>query len=203
MTAMLGPAALVAAAVGAAKKLFEGLKDAIMSTTFAIDAMNKAGAISKQLFYELSINGKLNIQNLIYASKIQGELNELRIRDGIETLKISKINREEQAIRELSVDRTKTHAERLIYLTRVKELESQKTTILVDNLKDELAAKEKLRLLRPADEKLLLNILDLRAKINDAYAAEDAAMRRIETQRTGFIQEAIDARKKLFEDYFK
>jgi hypothetical protein len=85
----------------------------------------------------------------------------------------------------------------------VKELESQKTTILVDNLKDELAAKEKLRLLRPADEKLLLNILDLRAKINDAYAAEDAAMRRIETQRTGFIQEAIDARKKLFEDYFK
>ena len=97
--------------------LFAGIKEAIMSTTFAIDLMNKVGAISKKMFYDLAINGKLSIDNLANASKIQGELNKLRIEEGFETLKLSKINREEQEVRELSGDRTKTHAERLVYLT--------------------------------------------------------------------------------------
>jgi hypothetical protein len=196
---MVGPMALVGAAIGVATKLWEGMKEAIMSTTFGIDTMNKSIAISKQLFYDLAINGKSSLETLIQASKIQGELNVLRIKDGIEALQISKINREEQAIREISIDRTKTDAERLAALIKVKELESEKTKIQIGNLTDELKAKEKLLLIQPANEKLLLNIIALRTQINDTYAAEDQAMRRVTGQLTAFEQEKIDARKKGYD----
>ena len=200
---MIGPMALVGAAIAAAKKIFEGLKEAIMSTTFGMDTMNKIGAVTKQLWYDIAINGKLSLETLISASKIQGELNALRIRDGFEILQLSKINREEQAVREESIDRTKTHAERLVLLNKVIDLENQKTKIKVGNLTDELNAKEKLLKQQPANEKLMLNIIDLKAKINDTYAEEDAAMRRVNTQRTGFMQEEIDNRKKLFDAWYK
>jgi hypothetical protein len=203
LTGLLAPATLVTGAIALAGKVFQGLKDAVMSTTFAIDIMNKSIAVSKQLFYDVAINGELNIKNLREASKIQGELNALRVKDSFERLEISKINREEQEIRELSIDRTKTHAERLEYLNKVIDLENQKTKIKIGNLTDELNAQQKLLKLQPANEKLLINIIELKAQINDTYAEEEVAMRRVNAQRTAYIQEEIDARKKLFDDYYK
>jgi hypothetical protein len=200
---MVGPMALVAAAIGVATKLWDGLKEAIMSTTFAIDLMNKASAISKQLFYDIAINNKINIESLQKASKIQGELNALRIRDSLEQLQISKLNREQQAIREMGIDRTKTDEERLAAFIKVKELESQKTKIQIENLKDELNAKLDLLKIEPANETLLLNIIALRTKIENTYAAEDVAMRRVMGQLTGFEQEKIDKRKAGLEAWHK
>ena len=195
---MVGPMALVGAAIGVATKLWDGLKDAVMSTTFAIDIMNKSVAVSKQLFYDLAINGKISLETLIQASKIQGELNALRIRDSVEALQISKINREQQAIREIAIDRTKTHEERLAAFIKVRDMESQKTKIQVDNLKDELKAKEELFRIQPS-ETVMLRILELRTQINDTYAAEDTAMRRVMGQLTGLEQEKIDLRKKGYD----
>jgi hypothetical protein len=200
---MLSPLALVAAAIAVGKKLFEGIKDAVMSTTFAIDVMNKAGAVTKQLFYDLAINGNINIKSLIEASKAQEILNKLRVEEGFDQLEISKINREEQNIRDRAIDRTRTHTERLADFNKVVELEKQKTAILVGHLQSELKAKEDLFKQQPANEKLALSILAIRAKINDTYAAEDVAMRRVTGQRTAFIQEEIDARKKLMEGWNK
>jgi len=45
----------------------------------------------------------------------------------------------------------------------------------------------------------LLNIIALRTQINDTYAAEDQAMRRVTGQLTAFEQEKIDARKKGYD----
>jgi len=185
--------------IAAAEKLLEGLKDAIASTTFGIDLMNNTMAVSKQLFYDIAINGKIDFQRMINASKIQQELNNLRVEEGFEMLKLSKINREEQAVREQSIDRTKTHAERLELLNKVVELESQKTEIKVGHLNKELEAKQKLFAQNNADEKLAMEILAIKTKINDAYAEEDAAMRSVQTQRAGFIQEEIDQRKKMYD----
>ncbi len=203
MTAMLGPVALVGAAITGAKKLFEGLKEAMMSTTFAMDMMNKVGAVTKQFYYDLAITGKINIGNLIGASKIQGELNKLRVEEGFNVLELSKINREEQAIRERSIDRTRTHTQRLEDLNKITELESEKTKIKVGHLQAELKAKQDLLVQQPANEKLALDILAIAAKINDTYAEEDQAMRRVNTQRTGFMQEEIDNRKKMYAVWMK
>jgi len=189
--------------IAAATKLFEGMKEAIMSTTFAIDAMNTVTAVSKQIFYDLAINQQINIDKIKTAIEVQDELNKLRVQQGFDVLELSKINREEQAVREESMDRTKTHTERLELLNKVIELESQKTKIKVNDLKEELSAKEKLFKQNTADEDLFLEILAIKAKINDTYAAEDQAMRRVSSQRTGFIKEEHDRRVNELAEIFK
>jgi hypothetical protein len=195
---MVGPLGLIGAAIAVGTKLWQGFKDAITSTTFAIDIMNKSAAVSKQLFFDLAINGKVTLENLVKASQLQGELNVLRIKDAAEVLQVAKINREEQEIREIAIDQTKTEAERLAALIKVKDLESQKTKIRVGNLKDELAVLEELWKQQPT-EKIMMRILELRAKIEDTYAAEEVAMRRVTSQLTGFEQDKIDARKKGYD----
>lgn len=199
---MVGPLALVGAAIGVVKKVFEGIKEAIASTTFGIDLMNKTATISKQIFYDLAVNGNINVKSITEVSKAQDELNKLRVKDGFELLKLSKLNREEQSIREISIDKTKTHAERLEALNKVAELESEKTKIKVENLREELKIKNDILKQQPANEKLAMELLAISAKINDTYAEEDQIMRRINSQRTGFIQEEIDNRKKLMEAWF-
>lgn len=206
---MIGPTAVVTAAIAAALKLvtfvFQGLKDAIMSTTGAINTFNIARAVMKQIFYDIGVNGILqpNIKSITEVVAATKELNALRIKEMKDQLEFSKINREQQAIRELAIDRTKTHTERLVLLNQVKDMETKKTAILVENLTEELNVTEKLLKARPKDEKLLQQYFLLLTKINDAYAQEDASMRRIETQRTTFMQEEIDKRKTMIDNWMK
>jgi hypothetical protein len=198
---MISPMALVAAGIAVARKIFEGFKEAIMSTTGAINALNIVNAINKQLFYDLAVNGRLSAESMRQVAAAAAELNKLRTEEYKDSFEISKINREEQAVREQSIDRTRTHEQRLESLNKVKELESQKTKIQVGHLQKELKANLDIMEQRPKDEKQRQKVWELMTKINDAYAAEDQAMRRVETQRTGFVQEALDARKKLWDDY--
>ena len=67
----------------------------------------------------------------------------------------------------------------------------------------ELEVIEQLLTKRPQDEKLLKQALEIRTKINDTYAEEDAAMRRVNTQRTEFLQEEVDRQKKQYTDLMK
>ncbi len=189
-----------AAALAALKKIYEGLKEAIMSTTFAINIMNNVNAASKQIFYDLAINGQININNLKNAIEVQRELNALRVEEGFSNLKVSQINREEMAVREQAIDRTRTHAERLADLNKVTELEHEKTLEKVGSLNRELAAKQKLLDQNKEDEKLMREVLDLKTKINDTYAQEDQALKWIQMQRTGFIQEQEDNWKAYMEE---
>jgi hypothetical protein len=48
----------------------------------------------------------------------------------------------------------------------------------------------------------MMKLLEIKVKINDAYAEEDMSMRRVESQRTGFLQEEIDKRKKMITDWY-
>lgn len=196
---MVSPIALITAGIALAKKVFNGLKEAIMSTTGAIDFFNIAGQIWQQMMYDIIKTGGIAKDNMIEVAKAQAELNLLRVEEYGDKVKLSVINRKEQALREQSIDRTKTHAERLILLNKVKDLESQKTAIQVERMEKELAAIERIIAKRPTDEKQRAKALDLMAKINDAYAAEDAAMQRVQTQRTSFMQEEIKEKKASFD----
>jgi chromosome segregation ATPase len=198
---MISPLALITAGIALAKKVFEGFKEAIISTTGVINAMNIVGAITKQMFYDVAINGRLSVESMRQVAAAAAELNKLRTEEYKDTFEISKINREEQAVRELSIDRTRTHTQRLEDLNKVTELENQKTKIKVGHLQAELEANIKIMEQRPKDEKQRQKVWELMTKINDAYAEEDQAMRRVNTQRTGFIQEEIDQRKKQFDAY--
>jgi hypothetical protein len=188
--------ALVAAA-------FEKVKEAVMSTTGAINALNVVGEVSRQIFYDLVTTGRLNVQNLqdaIIATKI---LNALRVEEYADQLDISKLERELQEQRLLASDMTKTDTERLEALNKVRKLESEETKIKVDHLKKELEAVNMLIQKRPEDEKLLARGFALLTKINEAYAEEDRSMKRVETTRTGIMKRQAEATQKEYDDLMK
>jgi hypothetical protein len=200
MKAMLGPAALVAAAVGLAKKIFEGLKDAIMSTTGAINAMNIITGTTKQLFYDLITTGKINIQNLYDAAEAIKILNGLRTEGYRVEVEESKLELQLQKLRFEAADQTRSNTDRLDKLTKVEDLENQKIKIKVDHLKEEYNAINDLIQKRPTDEKLQQRALALITEINQVRAEEFTTMKRVETQRTGLIEKEIKDRKKEYDD---
>jgi hypothetical protein len=143
--------------------------------------MNIASAVTKQMFYDIAINGKISYDSMLKVAEATRILNELRTEEYKDTYELSKINREEQAAREESIDRTKTHTERLEILNKVKDLESQKTKIQVDHLQEELKANLVILEQQPKNEKQKQKVYEIMGKINDAYAREDQAMRRVNT----------------------
>ena len=200
---MISPMALVTAAIALGKKVLDGLKDAIMSTSAGIDIMNQMAAQWKQLMYDIVTTGKMNKDNLEAISVATKVLNKLRVEEMENTGKISVLNREEQLTREQAVDQTKSHSERLALYLKVKDLEHQKTQISITDLGKELEAQKIIAAARPKDEKQRLIIIDLQNKINDAIAEEAQAMRRVDTQISGFEEDEIKARQAVIDWWTK
>jgi hypothetical protein len=184
----LSPVALIITGV---TKVMEGLKEAFASTTFGMNAMKMAAEGWKQMMYDILTTGKMSMDNMADVMKAQQKLNALRVEEYQDSFEVSKINRQLQKDRIEAADQTKTHAERLVLLNKVKAEEAQITEILVGHLQKEFTATVALLEKRPKDEKLLARLWELKSKINDTYAEEDQSMRRVETQRTKFIQEEI------------
>lgn len=191
------------AIIALATKLFEGMKEAILSTSFGIDQMNKLVTISKQLFYDLATTGSINMQNLKDASAVQDKFNSLRLENYKIEFQNSKLNKELQADRLAASDQNKTLEERLTLLNRVEEINNQERDAKVKLLRAELTATYDLLQLQPGNEKLQIKALELMTQINNTYAEADQAMKRVETTRTGFIKKEYDDRKKEYDDLMK
>jgi len=198
MMAMLGPAALVTAAVALGKKIFDGLKEAIMSTTFAINIMNIAGEVTKQIFYDIAINGKFSAESIMSVVQATRILNELRTEQYKVDYELAKINRERASLELTAQDQMETTSVKLAALTETKKLDAIATKMETDQLKKELAAVVDLIKTRPEDEKLRARAYGLMAKIENAYARSDQAMKRVESRRSGFLkQEIADQEKRV------
>ena len=199
--AQLAAGGAIIATLGA---LFIGIKDAIMSTTFGIDLMNKVSAVSKQLFYDLSMNGlQIYTNKLKEAVEIQGRFNELRLEEYKNGYEISKIEKDLQEQRLLASDQTLELDVRLTALNKVRDDENKESSIKVGWLKAELKATTDLMELRPEDEKLAAKAWELATRINDTYAEADRSMKRVESTRTGYIKKEVDDRKKEYDDLMK
>lgn len=193
----------------AVKAMFDGIKEAVMSTTGAINTMAIVAETKKQIFYDL-INlkgftktfvsdaaGESDVKQVKDAVK---ELNRIRVENYNEELKIKILNKELQELRFEASNQTKTQAERLDILNKVKEKENEIVQIKVESLIEERKAVQKLLELRPNHEELGKRVLDLQGQIMDVYAQSDSTMRRIESQRTGIIQDEIEKRAKAQKD---
>src|ERR1035437_2697675 len=151
---MVGPMALVAAGVKIAQYVFEGLKDAIMSTTGAINTMNIYVGMAKQVFYDMTQGDFFNDEKMAKAAAAADKMNKLRVEEYKEGLKVSELNRTLQEQRRLSSDETLTLNTRLEALNKVEDLNAEKVKIKVGHLKEELQATMDLILIRPKDEEL-------------------------------------------------
>jgi len=185
-----------AAIVGALTAVFNKLKEAIMSTTFAIDAMNQVQAISKQLFYDLAVHGEISIENLKNASAAQSELNKIRIEELQVNYRNAAQQQEINALMLASTDITKSDEERLESLNKIRVIDTEQTKIKVDILEKELLAVHKLREGQEDNEELLKEEYRIMTDIRNEQAKSDAAMRRVESQQSGI-------RKRQIADYIK
>lgn len=184
------------AIIGAVTAVFNKLKEAVMSTTVAIDAMNQVQAVSKQLFYDLAVHGQINIDNLKNASAAQTKLNEIRIEELQINYRNSKQQQEINALMLASTDITKSDEERLEKLNKIRVIDTEQTKIKVDLLKKELLAIHDLRKGQEDNEELLREEYRIMTDIRNEQAKSDAAMRRVESQQSGI-------RKRQIADYMK
>jgi hypothetical protein len=189
---MVGPMALVAAGGKVLGYVFDQIKDAIMSTTPAIDAFNKYTAVMKQYFYDLVTLGQSNVNNQKVAAEVADKMNKLRLQEYKDGLQISQLNKTLQEQRLLSSNQTLSLTQRMEALNNVESLNAQEIKIKVGFLKQEFDATVALIQIRPKDEALQIKAYELATKMNDAYAEADQAMKRVETTRTGFLKKAAD-----------
>ena len=184
-------------------KVFDGLKDAVMSTTGAINFFNIQGALWKQLMYDIVTTGSSSQAAMEKVAEATDKLNKGRVESAMNSGKIAKLDREEAELREDAADKTKTHSDRLDILNKVKDIAHQKTQIEVEDLRSELDAQKEILDQRPKDEKQRLIVIDLINKINAAYGNEAREMRRVEAQRTQFEEEESQRVKKQYDDLMK
>ena len=184
------------AAIAGIAVIFGKLKDAIMSTSFAISAMNDVAEVSKQLFYDIAIQGKFSWDNIKTAFQAAEEFNDLRIEQYGVDLKLSRIQREINSLMLDATDINKDVTERMEKLNKVRELDTEQTVIETDALKKNLKATIDLLETRGDDAELQKQAYDLARQIEDAYAKSDQAMRRVESQQAS-------ARKQQQADFIK
>jgi len=184
------------AAIAGIAVIFSKLKDAIMSTSFAVSAMNTVAEVSSQIFYDVAINAQFSWKNIKTAFLAAEEFNDLRVEQYEVDLKLSRIQREINALMLDAADTEKSAKERLSILTRVRELDTEQTVIETDALKKQLKATYDLLQIRGDDEVLQKQLYALQIQIEDAYAKSDQAMRRVESQRVSAARQLNTEKEK-------
>ena len=186
-----------------ATAFFSKVKEAIMSTTGAMNTMNTVNELVKQSFYNLTIgvNDSLgSFEKVIAATRM---LNELRTAEYAMNYKVAGLNKELQELWFKAKDQTLSDTVRLEALIQVEKKEDEIIKEKTEHLKKELIAVNLLIAARPQDEKLLQRGYAIMAEIENVRAEKFSSMKRVEGQKTGFIKEQTDKRKKLTEDWMK
>jgi hypothetical protein len=200
---MVSPMALITAGLALAKKVFEGFKEAIMSTSGAMNAMNIVGQITKQMFYDVAVNGKLSAESMMVAAEAAKLMNEKRIGDRKDMVEFALLEREIAKLEFDAADKTKTRAERQESLNLAIAKQNELSDKKIIDAKEDLKITQVLIALRPKDDKLRQQEAETITKIIKLDQERFDQSKRNEAKLTGFVQEEIDARKKLFEDYYK
>lgn len=178
------------------------LKDALLATTQGINAFNLVTAASKQLLSNI-VNGVDDwTAGLANAIAVQKQLNDLRLKEVIDTYKA----KEQQVLYNKyyfeASDRRKTDTETILLLNKAMEAHNKMIEIQKDNILEQLAATEQLLKSQPANEKLLMQYAGLQTELLDLESERYSGTKRLESSRTSMMQEEIDKRKAMMERYF-
>ncbi len=199
---MVSPMALITAGLAVAKKVFDGLKEAIMSTSGAMNAMNVVGQITKQMFYDVAVNGKLSAESMMAAAEAAKLMNEKRVGDRKDMIEFAMLEREIAKLEFDAADKTKTRAERQEALNLAIAKQNELSDKKIIDAKEDLKITQDLIALRPKDDKLRQQEAETIARIIKLDQERFDQSKRNEAKLTGFLQEEIDARKKLFDAYY-
>jgi hypothetical protein len=199
----VSPMALVAAGVAAAKKIFDGFKDAILSTSGAMDKLNIANQMAKQLFYDIGVNGKLSTESLEKAAEAAALMNEKRKGDRKDMVDFALLEREIAMAEFDSADKTKTHAERQEALNKAIAKQNELSDLKIADAKEDLRITEELIALRPKDEKLQEQYAKNITTIINLDRERFEQNKRNQSKFTAFQQEELDRQKEIHDGLMK
>jgi hypothetical protein len=197
---MVGPMALVTAAITVGVKIFEKFKEAIMSTSGAMNAMNIVGQITKQMFYDVAVNGRLSAESMLKAAEAAKLMNEKRVGDRKDMVEFALLEREIAKLEFDAADKTKTRAERQGSLNLAIAKQNELSDKKVADAKEELKITQDLMILRPKDDKLKQQEAELITKIIKLDQERFDQSKRNQARLSGFEQEERD---KLKAAYYK
>jgi ribosomal protein S8 len=197
----------MALSIGGAATVLNVLKEAFLATTVGINAFNIAGAATKQVLYNLVTGAQSLTAGLGQAIAAQQKLNELRVKDIIDTFKA----RQQQVLFNKAYfdasDRRLTDAERIKKLDVAMAAHNKMIEIEIANTREELKATTDLLNAQPGDEDLKQKYGQLNVKLLELESERFAGVKRIESMRTGLLQEGIvkerEWREKLHDDLNK
>lgn len=196
MDSFAGMAAKAVTAAAAIKLV----KDAVLATEAGLRAFNIVGQVTKQLMYDIVNGVGLNMSNIQGAISAAKEMDNLRIKQRTDMVAAARYQRAYNELYFAAVDRTKTHEERLKLLDKAMLAHNKMIDIEVEDVKEEIKITEGLLKLRPQDTKLLDQYTQALVKLEQVEGRRASETKRIEMQRTGFIQEEIEKQLKWRQD---
>jgi hypothetical protein len=156
----------------------------------------------KQTFYDIAVNGKLSAESMAAAAEAAKLMNEKRVGDRKDMIEFAMLEREISKLEFDAADKTKTRAERQEALNQAINKQNELSDKKIADAREDLRITQELIELRPKDDKLKQQEAENIKKIIDLDRERFEQSKRNQAKLTGFEQEMIDARKKLWDDYY-
>lgn len=187
--------------LGGAAAAMKILKDAVMATTTGINAFNIASAATKQVLHNLVTGAYSLTDGLQQVIKAQRTLNELRLKEVVDTYKAKVQQRDFNKYYFEASDRRKTDKERIELLDKAMAAHNRMIELEVENTKEQIAAVKELMDAAPGNEKFMMEYARLQTKLIELDSERYAGVKRIESLRTGLEQEEIERRATQWQKY--
>jgi hypothetical protein len=200
---MVSPMALITAGTAAAMAIFNGLKEALLSTGAAMDKLNIYGQITKQMFYDLATSGKISTEAMYAAAAAAELMNEKRKGDRKDMIEFAALEREIAMLEFDAADKTKTRAEREEALTQAIAKQNELSDKKVADAREDLRITQELIAIRPKDEKLRDQLAQQIVTVINLDKERFEQSKRNQAKLTGFLKEEVEERNKLTAAWFK
>lgn len=187
--------------LGGATAILHKLKEAFLETTAGINAFNTASAVTKTVLNDIVTTGTISIATIRQSIATQKVLNDLRVEEYAEGIKVSKLNIKYQENYVKALDQTLSKEEKLTAVNNALEAHNEKIDIQVEHLKEQAGAvKQLIDKTTVPSEKMVGEYAKLIEEINNLEAERDASTKRLQSRRSGILQEEIEAEKKWRKD---
>jgi hypothetical protein len=184
-----------ALSIGGAAMILKKLGDAFKETIVGMNLFNQVGTITKTILNDIVTGAGFSIQRIMDVVKAQKILNDLRVEEYFDQVKISKLNNEYQKQYTEAINQNSTKIEQLQAIDKALKAHNDAIDIEVEHTKKAIEAYRKLTLDNKGNEAYLKQYMALLAKLEDLDAQRDASTKRLNSRRSGI-------EKSFFDDIF-
>lgn len=196
-----------ALSLGGAAMLLGKLKEAFKQTVQGMNLFNQVAAITKQALHDIASGAGLSIASLRNAAIAQKELNNLRLKQYQDNLKISKLDADFQEKYLASMDRTLEATERMAAVDEAIAKSREKNKVALEEINEELRIYLKLQKANPTNEEYIKRVFELAMQREDVRRQAALEIKRLTGTRSGIEKEEEDKilaeRKKMIDAWHK